>query len=310
MAVTDPTPQIHGLWQELVTENPMIIEVSRFKRRFLEGGRGKSVNTTILVLAIIAYATLLLVIATMSGDFPPSAIVYLQTATFCILAPALTYASVAGEREKRSWDLLLVAPISHAQIIFGKFIAATAGVFGTLMLFLVPTLFTAFTYKGEWNAYNGSSIGGGVSGTYALVGEEIVSVTFALLLAAMALLFSARCRRSLMALGVVIGALFLGLLAMPMLLMVLTEGTGMADSISFTNPFMAIGRLEELRHDSTGNYYGSGVQDHLLGPWFYGPAQGIFYLLFVAVFLGWAIKTVTFADGDKRFIPRKSNARS
>lgn len=306
MAAVESTSKIGGLWKELVVENPMIIEVSRFRRRFLEGGRGKSVNTTILVLAIVAYAALLLVIANLSGDFPPVALIFLQTGIFCFLGPALTFGSVAGEREKRSWDLLLVAPISHAQIIFGKFMAAAAGIGGALVLFLLPTLFTALTYKGDWNSYNTQNEGV-VSGTYALIGQEIISVTFALMLAAMALLFSARCRRSLMALGIVLAALFIGLIALPTLLGILAANTGMGDFIFVSHPFMAISRLESLRHFQSESY-GGATDLHMFGPWFYGLAQGVLYLAMTGVLLGWAIKTVTFADGDKRFLPRKTHA--
>jgi ABC-type transport system involved in multi-copper enzyme maturation permease subunit len=305
MATTESSTKLSTIWRELVTENPMVIEVNRFRRRFLEGGRGKSVNTTILVLAIVAYAALLLVIANLSGDFPPVALIFLQTGIFCFLGPALTFGSVAGEREKRSWDLLLVAPISHAQIIVGKFLAAAVGIGGALVLFLLPTMFTALTYKGDWNSYNNRTEGA-ISGTYALIGQEVVSVCFALMIAAMALLFSARCRRSLMALGIVLGALFICLIALPMLLGIMTGGAGM-DLVNISHPFMAISRLEELRHYSSTSRYGMG-DIPLFGPLWYGFVQGFFYLAATGLFLSWATKTVTFADGDKRFIPRKINA--
>ena len=307
MATAEHTSKLAQHWRTLVVENPMIIEVSRFRRRFLEGGRGKSVNTTILVLAIIAYAALLLVIANLSGDFPPVALIFLQTGVFCFLAPALTFGSIAGEREKRSWDLLLCAPISHAQIVCGKFIAAAAGIAGGLILFLLPTMFTALTYKGDWNAYSAQPEDV-VSGSYALIGQEVVSVTFALMIAAMTLLFSSRCRRGLMALGIVLGVLFIGLIAMPMLLEIMLSGSGVSDLINVIHPFFAINRLEELRHSSATSIY-RGVNDfQLFGGLWFGFTQGFIYLGMTAVFLTWATKTITFADGDKRFINRKKNA--
>src|SRR5438067_2544501 len=135
MATIPSSSKLSALWRTLVMENPMAIEVNRFRRRFLEGGRGKTVNTMILVVAIVAYAALLLVIANMSGDFPPVALIFLQTGVFTLLTPAMMYGSISGERERRSWDLLLVAPITHAQIVVGKFLAALAGIGVAFVLF-------------------------------------------------------------------------------------------------------------------------------------------------------------------------------
>ena len=301
MSVATNSSKVTGLWRELVIDNPMVIEVNRFRRRYFEGGRGKSVNITLLVLAVIAYSALLLVIATMSGDFPPIGLIFLQTGVFCILAPALTFGAIAGEREKRSWDLLIVAPISHAQIIAGKFIAAASGIAAAFLLFLIPTMFTALTYKGEFSGGQDATV---ISGTYALIGEEIISVTFALMLAAATLLFSARCKRALMALGIVLGALFIGLIALPSLYGAMTAGSDMADLANVTHPFLAITRIEEFRSANLNDSY----DFHILGVYWYGLFQGFLYLLGTGLFLGWAIKTVTFADGDKRFLPRKHNA--
>ena len=307
MAVID-APKIASLWRELVVENPMAIEVSRFRRRFLEGGRGKSLNTTILILSIVAYAGLLMAIASQAGDLPPGVLVYVQTLTFVLIAPALMYASVAGEREKRTWDLLIAAPITHAQIIAGKFLAGMAGIGVAFVLFLVPTIFTAITYKSggmfesPYGSYQDSQVV--MSGSWALLNEELISITFALLVLAMTLLFSARCRRALMSLGIVLTALFLGLLAAPGLISVLSYGSRDAASqlLFFFHPFMAISRLEDARH-----IYGSGGLD-LVGPLWYGIPQAILYLALTAVFLGWAYKTVSFADKEVKFIPRKPDA--
>jgi ABC-type transport system involved in multi-copper enzyme maturation permease subunit len=294
-------------WRTLVAENPMAIEVSRFRRRFLEGGRGKGLNTTILVLAIIAYAGLLLVVANVAGDLPPGVLIMAQTLTFVLIAPALMYSAIAGEREKRTWDLLLAAPVTHAQIIVGKFLAGVAGIGTAFVLFLVPTIFTAITYKGDLMyrsgfasySYDDSHV---ISGTTALLNEEIISITFALLVLSATLLFSARCRRALMSLGIVLTSLFLGLLAFPALVSIVSFGErgGFSELLNFFHPFMAIERLEEARRYSSSS--------DVVGVGWYGIPQGLLYLFLTGVFLVWAYKTVDFADGEKKFIPRKPNA--
>ena len=42
------------------------------------------------------------------GDLPPIALILFQTMLFCFFGPAMLHGAIAGERERRSWDLLLV----------------------------------------------------------------------------------------------------------------------------------------------------------------------------------------------------------
>ncbi|MEA2552750.1 MAG: hypothetical protein QOJ65_926 [Fimbriimonadaceae bacterium] len=297
--------RVRELWRKLVVENPMTIEITRFRRHFLEGGRGKSVNSMILVVAIIAYAGLLLVIANVSGDFPPVGLIFIQTGVFALLAPAIAYSSIAGERERRSWDLLLAAPITHAQIVMGKFLACLAGLATAFGLFLVPTLFTALTYRGissgSYYDYVSPQAQGALPGWRALIEQELVSITFGMAVIAFTLFFSARCRRSLMALGVTLTSLFLGLLAIPSLLMAVGENDGRDLLLTF-HPMFAINRIEEYQQSWTARSFDP------LGPSWYGVPQILLNLGITAMFLFWAHKTVNFADGDKKFIPVKPSA--
>jgi ABC-2 type transport system permease protein len=60
----------------------------------------------------------------------------LELGLICLLAPALTADLIAGERERRTLDLLLVTPLSRRQIVIGKLIAAL----GALLLLIVLAL--------------------------------------------------------------------------------------------------------------------------------------------------------------------------
>lgn len=305
MATLNPG-RIGGLWRELVTENPMTIEVSRFRRRFLEGGRSRNLNTAVLVLALLAYACLLVVVGNYSEDVAPSVLIFAQTGAFVILAPALMFGAISGEREKRSWDLLMAAPITHAQVIAGKFLAGLAAIGATFVLLLIPTLMTAYTY--EIRTYlDGVPLSPPILGSTALINEEIISLTFGVLLVAGTLLFSARCRRSLMSLSVVIVSLFLVFGAVPLMAFSAAYnalGNGFTDLCWFFHPFFAIERIEEIRQ--TGLVSESYLE--VIRPAWFGVPQGLLYLGLAGVFLVWATKTVNFADGDKKFIPRKPDA--
>ncbi len=298
------------LWRQLVSENPMSVEVGRFRRRFLEGTRSRNLNTTILVLALVAYASLMVVLSNMSGELSPNSLIFVQTGVFVLLAPTFMYSAIAGEREKRTWDLLLAAPVTHAQIAVGKFLAGLAGLGATLVLFILPTLFTSFTFDNERNYMvpdSGVPLAHGVSGTAAFANEEFISITFGIMLLAATLLFSARCRRSLMSLSVMLISLFAGLLAFPALITSFAyadAGNAFMDVASFFHPFLAIEKIEELHRASVPQ----GMAFGLIQPWGFGVLQGILYLALTAVFLVWACKTVNFADGEKKFMPGKRNA--
>jgi hypothetical protein len=60
----------------------------------------------------------------------------LELGLICLLAPALTADLIAGERERRTLDLLLVTPLSRRQIVVGKLISAL----GALLLLIVLAL--------------------------------------------------------------------------------------------------------------------------------------------------------------------------
>lgn len=284
-------------WRSLVWENPMAIEVSRFRRKFFESGRGKTVNSMVLVVAIIAYAAMLLVVANLSGDLPPVAIIHVQTGVFTLIGPAIMFGAIAGERERRSWDLLLAAPITHAQIVMGKFLAGLAALAGIFAMFLVPTLFTLRTYEAPLTQ-------GPVSMGRAFVDQELLSLSFGVCVLALTLFFSARCRRSLMALGITLTTLFVTLIALPGIAAVLAGGRGSAaDLFVLFHPFMALERVDEFRTSfsaSSSLYHG---YDFLDAGW-WGAPQMLMYLGFAALFIVWALKTVNFADGEKKFIPK------
>src|SRR3954464_6373605 len=96
------------LWQTLVGENPMLIEVRRYRRRLFGGGRPNGVNIAVLTLGAVCYVGLLLIVGNGNGSIPPIVIIFIQTFIFSLAAPAFLNSAIAGEREKRTWDLLLV----------------------------------------------------------------------------------------------------------------------------------------------------------------------------------------------------------
>jgi ABC-type transport system involved in multi-copper enzyme maturation permease subunit len=228
-----------------------------------------------------------MVVLSGKGEIPPVALVIFQTVVVGLLAPAMLYGAIAGERERRSWDLLLVAPITKAQIVVGKFIGAMAGMGLTIGLCLLPVLMAAVTYRRtNW---------------HDLFLSELVSASFALLVCALTLLLSARVRRGFMALGAALGTLAIWLIVVPLLIGTLVgSGPGTMELLLLLHPFMVLGMI--LSHGERSTYASSETEYVPANLW--GYPQTLVYLLLTVILVVWAAKTLVFAENDIRFMPR------
>jgi ABC-type transport system involved in multi-copper enzyme maturation permease subunit len=270
-------------WKKLVVENPMRIEISRFRRKFL-GLSGSGVNRAAFFLLLVCYAGLVLSVMSLQNNISPLALVIFQTFLFCLFATAMLHGSIAGERERRSWDLLMVAPISKAQIIAGKFMGAVAALGISAAAMTIPTAIATYSFDRK--------------DPYSLIVGELVSLSFCLLVCAWAIFISARSKRPFMALGTTIGTLILGLIVFPILVGTIFQGERIANELlNFLNPFNVLSVLT----DPPAYVSGGG----LLPLSFYGPVHIATYLTLTILFLVYAEKTLSYPENDMRFIPQK-----
>ncbi|MEZ0326770.1 MAG: ABC transporter permease [Fimbriimonas sp.] len=275
------------MWQELVTQNPMLIEIARFRRRFLSFSGSNALNGIVLGLAIVCYFGLLMLVFSARGSMPPIALVMVQTFIFLFATPSILYAAIAGEREKRTWDLLLAAPITQAQIVVGKFIGAMAAIGVGFGLFLVPVLVTAVEYeKTNWQD---------------LILSELVSITFIIALATVTLFFSARTRRAFMALGTVLATLAIFLLIVPLLSSAMLPDQVITDLVNFFHPFYVLTHLAMAGENVNESFNGMNLYS-------WGWPQVFAYLAMAGVFLVWTARTLNFAENDVKFIPANKDA--
>ena len=269
-------------WRKLVVENPMRIEISRFRRKFLGLG-GSGVNRAAFFLILVCYAGLVLSVISLQNNISPLALVTFQTFLFCLFATAMLHGSIAGERERRSWDLLMVAPISKAQIITGKFMGAVAALAISAVAMTLPTGIAAAAYERK--------------DPIALILGELVSLAFCLLVCAWAIFISARSKRPFMALGTTAGSLILSLIVLPALVGTIFQGERISNELlNFLNPFNVLGVLTD-----GPNYVNGGG---LIPLSFYGPVHIAVYVALTVLFLVYAEKTLSYPENDMRFIPR------
>lgn len=212
-------------FRELVVENPLLIEFRRAVRRFFGVSKHSAVNAMVLVISCLLYGLLLLITIANRSAMSPVAIVFLQTFLFCFLIPANLHGAIAGERERRSWDLLLASPVSNLQIVVGKMLSGLAAV-GVTVLLMLPPLLISFAGDGDATVLK-------------VLQTELVSIGFATFLAAMTMFISARSKRTYAAQLTTYACLIVGLIVYWVFVETATGGQG-RQTLLYLHPFYAI----------------------------------------------------------------------
>lgn len=254
-----------SLWRELVADNPMLIETKRFLRRFM----GANVVNNWVVILIISFLLLTINAMIYINDFHFVGSSMFALFLIVILVPVMLHGAIAGEREKRSWDMLLVAPITKPQIIAGKFLGVASGIAAIIAVLSISIFASDYP--------NGDRILTGVT-------VVLVIAAFAYGLAGFTLFISARSRRSMTALGVVYGCLFLGLLVMPMV--TATANYEQAEFWLYLNPFYAVSQVNAERYVYTESVFSGAASQPLRNGYFlYGVLHTIIYFACGMLFL-------------------------
>ncbi len=268
----------------MVTENPMLIESRRLMRRFLRPSGNESLNMAVMILAGLALLILTGSIWNAASSIPPISVIIAQTGLYVLVVPSISHGVFAGERERRSWDLLLVAPIRKSQIVIGKLLGCIAGVLATTAFFFLPVLITVVGYQRT---------------SFLLTFlAELLSLSFGLLLIALGFAVSARAKRAFSALGGTIALIAMLLVVLPYLI-----GLGLGgerttfDTMMAAHPFYALWKLYEAGEATSS----AGAA---------GPAilVSLAYLLGAFLLFLYTVRTLESEDGDGAFRLRRKHA--
>ncbi|MBS1713321.1 MAG: ABC transporter permease subunit [Armatimonadetes bacterium] len=195
---------MRATFREVFADNPVLAETWRPFARARRGKNWKanSIVTGLLVAAV--YGALL------AGGM--QIVDYLEAGVFLILLVVLTplfvatvlYPSLAAEREKKTMDLLLVAPVTAPQIVTAKLARALWPLVGLEITLLVPALVFGLVRisRGLAPGNPDANFFGGMAVIFVL------SLVVAWFVAAMALFLSSVNRTTSGALTAVIGGLF------------------------------------------------------------------------------------------------------
>ncbi|MFV9507189.1 MAG: ABC transporter permease [Oscillochloridaceae bacterium umkhey_bin13] len=228
--------------------NPVL---TRELRGRIRGNRAMII--LIIYLSIIAAVTLLVYAAAASsfrgGISDPEAgrgigkaifitVMIVSLVQVCVITPSLTAGTIAGEKERQSYDLLITTLLSPLQILLGKLASAIA--FAMLLIMAaLPMAGLSFLF-------------GGVSGTELLIAIAGLVAT-AISYAALGLFWSTVMRTTLGATVMAQGTVVMILLIIPFLFVVISLITGSfsnSDDPIFiyamglllsTHPFIALG---------------------------------------------------------------------
>jgi ABC-type transport system involved in multi-copper enzyme maturation permease subunit len=226
----------------LLLENPFLLDRGYLLRRLI-GGSQTGRRTAFFIIA----GLLLLFLVGLSGTFPsflsPKAVLQTQNFIFCFLVPTLLYPAIATEREKRSWDLLRVCPLTDGQIVFGKFAVAMLFVLFTSSFFLVPCAVSELAastqvHSGDYGLFDRQGMG-----FFEFLLGEAVSLSFAAGLGALTVWISARAKRGFTALLTVLGILVLFMIFVPTLIGSFGIGSSRDAIAFFWHPFYVASAL-------------------------------------------------------------------
>jgi ABC-type transport system involved in multi-copper enzyme maturation permease subunit len=287
-------------FSHLFRENPMLSESRRFLRRYLGFRRGP-VHVAVLVIAFLLYLLLVGTILS-TPDVPADIIVMVQLGLYCLILPSMLQGSIAGEREKGTWETLLSTPVSKAQIVVGKYWNGMLVVFliAVLMLPLLFFNFVAQPYRqSRFGIYGPDAVHNPLMG---IVLSEATAIAFGLLLAAWCVFVSARSKRSFSAQGVIFASLILSLIIWPIFVGIVSAGSiDLSRVFLFLHPFVVIAEFMAGRQNTSETFLQPQM---LLGGWL----PSIVYIGLALLFLAWAEYTLRFAESDIRFVPKVKRA--
>lgn len=282
-------------------DNPMMAEIARFKS-VLKGKSLGSVGIRLVLLLAFALAGLMVWAGVNSpSPFEPGNFVLAQLIFCLITVPLLFYGVIAGERERRSWELLRVAPVSNSQIAMGKI----AGMFFMVILvhaiFVLPIIYFKLTYTMQRSPYSTLAPGGftfiydvNPISSFRLIGAELYSLLTSFLACSLTLFFSARSKRAFTALALTLGCMAFVFIMLPAIAAPLVGDSFVAIAM---NPVLVVYQLALERH------YSSVELQSIVG--YACVASAIWVGVLAFVLIAYAANTMAFADNLVKFLPNK-----
>lgn len=230
--------------KKLFVTNPMKMEMVRFKSKFVNCTSNPAFNRAMVVLVTLTYLCIVGLVFAIRADVNPAGVVMTQTIVLMLAVAMAGHGAIAGERDRRSWDLLQVAPITQAEIVVGKFLGLAALILGISLAFLPMLLISIAFYQSF------SFVEQHVSVVNILL-AELVAITASIAVGSLTLYLSARFKNATTALAASVSTLVGTLVGLPLVLAVLTtsvhDSQRFIDVLLFWHPVWAIYRVLSMQ---------------------------------------------------------------
>lgn len=217
-----------------ILDNPLLIEYRRSMRRFIGVTKSGASSSALIIVVAVVYILFLAIVAMFGSDVDPVVIVQFQTFLFCITIPALIHGAIAGERERRTWDLLVASPLTNREIIYGKFVAGMMTQVIVVALMAPPFLLTMMIFKdSNWQI--------------AII-RWLVSIAFGIKLGAVCMAISTHSKRAYTSQLLCYAYLVIVMLVFPMFCLMVSNGQ--------PSPYAYVGQpfvVAGIAGDSSGN---------------------------------------------------------
>lgn len=206
--------------RNLFVDNAMLEETTRVWRGLQRGGHANSSRALTKILAgIIAffYFWFCYEVSKWGADSTSARdsiglCAYMEMAAITLILPASVYGAIAGERERGTWEALILTRLTPGQIIFGKAFWRILVIFLLMLMTLLPSYLSVGIRGGKfWVGAEARSYY-----TYIFRGQ-MLALGWGTLLSAFGLWISAGSRRSVSAASSVFVSILAGLILLPVL---------------------------------------------------------------------------------------------
>ncbi|MBV6458542.1 MAG: hypothetical protein HONBIEJF_01673 [Fimbriimonadaceae bacterium] len=232
---------------ELLWDNPMKVEIVRAMKKFGTLNRNNSTNVVMTALVGVIYLIIVASNFVFRDAIPSFVPVYIALVLITLTGPIGNYQAIAGEREKRTWELLVVSPVTKAQIVTGKWMGAILLCLLWIVLSWLPILVLSIPSDSPFTGGEELRLSMG-----EFLMSQAVLVVFSLFSTSLTVYFSARSQRSLNALGLTLSVMFVLLVLIPVVLSIvdMNPDTTAIPILQATNPFFLIWSIVENRRSA------------------------------------------------------------